>query len=116
MMDNVTETCVPCPNGFYVDYERVNSCHTCSEGFPNGAKSACVHACEGGAVLTLNDTTLTVYCELCKPGTYQHATGECLPCPANTFSGGWGQEACDSCAGSMSLPGSTACSLQICIV
>ena len=116
MLDDLTKTCVPCPNGFYTGYIGATSCQTCSDGFPNGAKNACVHACESGAHLTLDDTNLKVYCELCKPGTYlPMGENECLPCPANTFAREWGQVSCDACSGSMSLSGSTVCSLQTCI-
>ena len=118
MMDILGETCIPCPNGMYSSYEGSTACQTCdSMMFPNGAKTECVLECERGAFINLNDTTLQIYCELCKPGTY-HATGQgCLACPANTFSREYGQSSCESCGvdGSVSLPGSMACSLQTCM-
>ena len=120
--DNDGGRCEPCPSGTYSDQEAAIECKMCDVGgFPNGAKTGCVKECEHGASMQAKPfgTSFTIYCELCSPGTFfDRALGECSPCPANTFSSQWGQLLCEPCPadGSISFPGSSRCSLQVCLL
>jgi PQQ-like domain/Tyrosine-protein kinase ephrin type A/B receptor-like len=99
-----SKSCTLCPAGTFGTVQgavNVSACQPCVAGtynpIPGQSQSNCIFCPAGTASAVVGASTPST-CVTCAPGQYALAgSPQCLPCPAGTYSIGYGSSSCSQC-------------------